>query len=639
MLQSFFIKNILLIDELSFSLQPGFSVVTGESGSGKSAMLKALALLFGERFQNSWIRPGQNVAEVTAYFALPLSSDPRFSKLESILTSTFLSKKISNKETFEENLNLPNLLILTRHIQASGRSKFHLNNVSCSSAIAKELCSLFINVQVQHSQQQLLNPASFSLWLDQFAEILPLRKDVEHLQRVYSQLQNQIQTFEKQLHAAHNEQDFIQYQINELENLPLQDLQRLEAKHQKLSHAKDWEQQRQLALNILSNPEIDIVTCIHRSLQTLTHFPESIDSIKNVKVSLNNSAIELEEAIRALRQSGQDFEAYEEELAQIETTMELALKIARKHRVNMDQLAELHQSFCDKIQGFKNIEDFLEQARQQFNELSLKLNAQEQLLFSERLFAAEKFDLAVRDELDQLGLTHVRFKTQVIASFWESDLSEINNFGSIKNSDVRFEFSANPGFDLQPLDKAASGGELSRLLLIFSLLCESAGADTLIFDEIDAGLSGQAAERLSQLLARLGKNRRVIAITHSPQVAASANHHWCVEKMLFEYFTDVKKPSLRLVAEDGIKINSNKKSSKRLVTLTTDINDSSQNTLSISKSVWTKVEDEERALELIRMMGAPSTPETINFAKTLFKDNSKINPTTYVNAISADEFS
>lgn len=509
MLQSLSIHNVVLIDKLNLNFGKGLSVFTGETGAGKSILLDALSLALGGRADTGLIRHGQDSLSVIAEFSID-EKHPAYQLLK------------------ENELDADTTLILRRTISKDGKSKAFINDIPVSVNLMRQIGDTLVEIHGQFASHSLLNPATHLGVLDKYGK---LEKSVADCHKAYTNWKEAEKNVQKALailEKAKSDEEFLTHAVKELQafNPKVGEETELSERRTALMNAEKITESLNAAYQILSssagsNLQSQITTAI-RELEKANRFmPNKFESILS---DLDNISEGLATASDELENIASSFEDPAQELEQIDERFFSLKDLARKYHVECDELPATLSDFKEKLSLIDKGEDELIALRSTAENARLDFIQKATLLSQKRHEAAKKLDNAVAKELPALKLEKARFVTQI------EDLSE-NDFSSDGMNGVTFCISANAGMPPAPLNKVASGGELARFML--ALKVNLAGLEdipTLIFDEVDSGIGGATASAVGERLARLAKERQVLVVTHSPQVAAFGSAHMQVSK-------------------------------------------------------------------------------------------------------------
>jgi DNA repair protein RecN (Recombination protein N) len=508
MLAALSIRDVVLIDKLDLSFSEGLTIFTGETGAGKSIILDSLSLSLGARGDGGLVRSGAQSASVTACF--DISADHPAGGL-------------LREHEFDED----GVLILRRVQFADGRTKAFINDRPVSAALLRQLGQALVEIHGQHDDRALLDPASHRDLLDQFGGLLPAVSEVSQLWNRWREAEGNAASLDEGLKAAERERDYLTQACGELNALAPQpgEEEILAAKRQTILASEKVRADLEAAADALSGPGFPAgkISGILRRLERQPNLPEGV---KPVLAALERLMIEVEEA-RALveaqlRAGGEDnAEAIEERLFKLRAA-------ARKHRVPVSELPEVHRRFSDALSALEFGEEQLDAARREASAAAEAYARAADALSAKRRAAAAALDRAVQKELKPLRLEKARFFTHTeTLTEGKSGLAG----GPSGREAIMFHVQTNPGAKPGPLMKVASGGELARFLLALKVvLAAKHTAPVLVFDEIDTGVGGATATAIGERLMRLGTRAQVLAVTHSPQVAAHAGAHYRLYK-------------------------------------------------------------------------------------------------------------
>lgn len=521
MLSHLHIKNFTIIDELAIDLTDGMTVVTGETGAGKSIMIDALSLALGQRATAQAIRHGCDRCEISASFSID--------KLPA--AKQWLS---------DHDVASDDECLLRRVINKEGPSRSYINGNLCTLQQTSELGQLLVNIHGQHDSQLLLQAEHHRLLLDNFAKHPKLLSDVADL---YQQWQDAKLQLKKLLSLEDNQarRELLSYQVQELEQLALQDneLADLEKEHQQLANAQQLIGDCHQVLDQLSSDETSgILNQLHSSLSLLQKFSALDERLKNSSELLNQASINCQEADSELQQFLDQFNTDPERLTWIDQRLAMIYDLARKHKVKASELAPLIKTLSDEYQQLQDSESTIETLQSTIKDLFSRYQLAADKLSKSRSKSATKLAKQVTQYMHQLGMPGGNFTIELS----ELDKQQAHRFGQEK---IEFLVSTNPGQALHRLQKVASGGELSRISLAIQVITtHQEFVPTLLFDEVDVGIGGGTAEIVGQLLRQLGETAQVLCVTHLAQVAALGHHHFKVEKFADKKQTFTKVETL-----------------------------------------------------------------------------------------------
>lgn len=503
------VNNYAIVDHLELELASGMSVITGETGAGKSIMLDALALTLGDRADSGAVRPGASKADLLATFDISDIPEAR----------AWLEERDLAGEDQQ--------VILRRVVTAEGRSRGYINGSPCPQQHLKTLGEMLIDIHSQHEHQSLLKTDTHRRLLDNYAGASELARQVHLAAQRCRQTEQTLLKASQQSDEQNSRLQLLTYQLEELDNLSLQDgeLEQLENEQQQLANAEQILHSCQQVINLCSeNDSGSVLQALTASLQRLGSLQASNRNLDEANNLLASAQIQVEEAVGELTRYLDHFEADPERQQQIEERLGTIYDLARKHRINPDELPALQQQLIDELESIQQnnadsgqLAEELEAFRVHYQQLAGKLT-------TTRKKAADRLADAVTREIQQLGMPGGKVVVQLVAN--KSDDYSPHGLESIE-----FLVSANPGQPAKPLAKVASGGELSRISLgIQVITAQTSRVPTLVFDEVDVGIGGPTAEIVGQLLRQLGARGQVLTVTHLPQVAAQGHQHLFVRK-------------------------------------------------------------------------------------------------------------
>lgn len=505
MLKNLHIQNYALIDQLDIEFHQGLNIITGETGAGKSILLGALSLVLGQRADSSVLKDSRHSCIVEALFNI--------------------SGYYLNDFFTENDIDYYDNTIIRRQINESGKSRAFINETPVNLNVLKDLGTLLIDIHSQH-ENLLLGNGQFQLnVLDSFAS---LNDELSKYQEQFKLYQNAKLELEKLVLEAANSRkdlDYFQFQLNELNQtkLKLGELAELEALQQQLAHANEIKQSLQAVSEVLSSDSISAINMLKDAGASLkrieTFFPGATDLEKRIEAC----RIELKDISGEIAVRFDSVDADPTQLEQVTARLDFLFSLLQKHRLStVDELISLRNDLEAKVDFICNIDFNLEKKQKTLEEMEKHLSLLAQSLSKKRKAAIPIIEGNIIDLLVQLGIKHAAFKV---------DIQKTENYQSFGIDKITFLFSANKLIQLQELSKVASGGELSRLMLsLKSLMVKSSGLPTIIFDEIDTGVSGEIADRVGNIIYTMAGGMQVINITHLPQIASKGKTHFLVYK-------------------------------------------------------------------------------------------------------------
>lgn len=572
MLRELRIKNLAIIDDVTVEFEKGFNVLTGETGAGKSIIIGALCLALGERASSELIRSGEKEAVIEAFFDVP-------PKLLNQSTRQLLQ---------DIGIDIEEGIIMKRVLSAQSKSRAYMNDSMVSIQTLSEIRRGIIDVHGQYEHQSLLLPDSQLDLLDIFAGLLPERREVTALYESYTALKQQIEELLEKEKEREQRLDVLGFQINEIESADLKigEEEELTEEAKILGSAHRLTELASHAHDSLYSSETACITNLSGILGALKEIsnidPRGNDAVKNVEDALPL----LEEAGYFLRDYKDSLNFDSRRLEEIQERLELIKGFKRKYGNNIQEILDYREKAVRELDGLQHSEERLSTLKNELQDIKKTLSEKSQLLSKKRKTVSKKIEQQVVTELSELSMPHTKFSIQITQETGDdtADLPTLRvvdrQAGGFKvNSkgidSVEYLISPNIGEELKPLSKIASGGELSRVMLALKgILAKGDRIPVLVFDEIDAGIGGRAAETVGQKLKGLSSRHQVICITHLPQIASYANTHLKIEK---------KVKGKRTIVEIR------------------------------------KMEEDERTVEIARMLSGNSSAVSIKHAKEMLK--------------------
>ncbi len=515
MLQSLNIRNVVLIDKLDIEFQEGLSVLTGETGAGKSILLDSLGLVLGNRAEISLIRQGEDKLSVTASFDLPAADSPLYELLR------------------ENDLELDGELIVKRSLSRDGKGKIFINDQAISAKLLKEIGRYLVEIHGQFDNQGLLNPANHRAVLDAFGAY-PLRNEaVKKAYQAYQQLKKQRAEAEKRLYQAKEDEENLRHWIEELQKTaPRQgEEEELTQRRAELMNAEKILENLSYAYGVLTQGS-DVTDAIRKAQSAVDKAAAHVEGkYDGIITALDQALIEVSDALSEIENASENISLDANEVNATEERLFALKALARKHQCGVDDLEQVLADFKERLAAIEYGEEGLDRLRHQEQEARLSYVREAQTLSKARKEAAARLDRLIMAELPPLKMEKAKFVTMVEAleeSAWNENGCD----------NVYFTVATNPNSPQGPINKIASGGELSRFMLALKVnLAQSSNVEAMIFDEVDAGVGGATAQAVGERLARLAKDVQVLVVTHSPQVAARGNNHFKVEKSTVDNVT------------------------------------------------------------------------------------------------------
>lgn len=508
MLTQIQVKDFALIDTLTLELEPGLTVLTGETGAGKSIIIDALELALGERADAQAIRHGAERCEINVSFAL--------------------SQLPQAKQWLQDHeLSSDDECIIRRVISQDGRSRNMINGTPCTLQMLRELGSLLISIHGQHQHQALLKRDQQRQLLDDFAGHDILCKKIHALYQQWHQTQQTLLELEQSQKDRAARTELLQFHLQELESLNLRaaEIPELEQEQKKLANAEQLMGRGQQALELLrDNENNNLLRLLHNSKQLLQPISDLDAKIATANEALDTAAIHLNEAAEQLQDFLDQLDIDEKHAQWVENRLDTIYQLARKHQVNAADLPALTARFAAELAQLSQLDEKITATQKQLQTVNEAYQQQAQQLRHSRQQAANKLAKLVTEKMQQLGFSGGHFAIELIPLAE----NEITPHGTER---IEFLVSANPGQPLQALAKVASGGELSRIGLAIQVIsAQKINTPTLIFDEVDVGIGGTTAAVVGKLLRALGHTAQVLCVTHLAQVASQGMQHFCVQK-------------------------------------------------------------------------------------------------------------
>lgn len=508
MLLQLTISNFAIVSFLELDLRPGMTSITGETGAGKSIAIDALALALGERAEADSVRPGADKADISARF--------RIDKLPRV--KAWLC---------EQELDEQDECILRRTLSREGRSRGYINGTPVPLSQLKALGALLINIHGQHAHQELQKPDYQRSLLDAYAGHHQLLQQVSHSYQQWRQLSNERKRLQSEQVQWQAQRQLLEYQVAELDELALaaDEFPGLEAEHKRLANGAELLNDCQFTLSVLAEgEESNALQLLRQGLKTLAELTRMDERLAPVQEMIESSLIQLEEGHSELSRYLDRLELDPERLYEVEARLSKVMELARKHHVPPAELADYHQQIKTQLAEMAHNDTRLESLDDEVEQAGLHFLQAAERLSQSRQRHAESLNKQISHSLRQLSMEHGRFEIRIIGD-------EDAGFSPLGIDKVEFLVSTNPGQPMSPLARVASGGELSRISLAIQVItAQKVETPTLIFDEVDVGVSGPTAAVVGKLLRQLGDSTQVLVITHLPQVAGNGHQHFFVSK-------------------------------------------------------------------------------------------------------------
>ena len=506
MLKQLYIKNFTLIDTLDMEFRSGFSVITGETGAGKSIILGAIGLLLGQRADSKSVKMGTDKCVIEAHFDLSRYGMERFFDENEI--------EFDAEDT-----------IIRRELTSAGKSRAFINDTPVALSMLKELGEQLVDVHSQH-QNLLLNKQDFQLnVVDIIADDAKELTDYQQTYVRYQELKKEEQRLREDIEQGRQQVDFMQFQYDELTNARLSDgeQEELEQRSETMSHSEDIKTALYEAESALSGDEGGVVSNLKKAVSALQGIEHVYPDVAELAERVNSCYIELKDAAAEVSGKMDDVDFDPAELDMVNTRLDRIYELQKKYKVErVDQLLAIQEELGRKLSNIENSDEALAEIERQVSETLKDAQRKAELLTEKRRVAAGAIEKQMRERLVPLGMPNVRFEIAV----------EQEPLGRCGQDKVSFLFSANTSTPLQPVSQVASGGEIARVMLSLKAMISGAvKLPTIIFDEIDTGVSGKIAEQMARMMSEMGHcDRQVISITHLPQIAALGSTHYKVYK-------------------------------------------------------------------------------------------------------------
>ena len=512
------IENFAIVEHLKLEFEQGLTIISGETGAGKSILIDALSLVLGERADTSIVRYGCKTAQVNAIFSLPPIADAWLK---------------------QQDLNYGDECFVRRVINQNGRSRAYINDRPVSVQTLRQLGEYLIDIHGQHAHQSLLKQDIQRQLVDDMAINSSILEEVGQAYQLWFSLKTELSALGGEDREA--KIAFLRYQLEELEVFDLTALDSLEKDHRRLANAQKLLESSEMALALLDNDETgSTLSCLNQANHILEDVQEHDSKIANITSLLENAIIETQEAIGELRHYLHSMDIDASRLQELQQQIATLQNIARKHRVRVADLPEYFEKLTHQLNELENFEENASRLKVALVEALDKYQILAQKLHQERVQTAEKLAEKITAEMQQLGLAGGKLVINVT--------SDEDAAPSATGTDIiEFLVSTNLGHSPKPLQKVASGGEISRISLSIQVVtAQRSGVPILVFDEVDVGIGGSVAEIVGKLLKNLGEQRQVLCITHLPQVACQGHNHLQVRKSF-----DLEKTHIKITTLDN----------------------------------------------------------------------------------------
>ena len=500
MLQSLAIKNFALIEDMKVPFSKGFTIITGETGSGKSILLDALALVLGRRADLSALRNKEEKCVVEAEFAI-----------ENYALADFFH---------QEELDYEPLTIIRREILPSGKSRAFVNDSPVTLDVLSRLSKALIDIHSQHDTQQLSEEDFQFFLIDALAENTPLLQEYQAALKVYKQQSKKLQELKDFQENTQKEHDYNTFVLGELQEIDLEEgmQEELEAFYTQASNSETIRDNLTEAANLLAEEEQGIMTQVRELSSLFATLSSYSPQYNELYERIDTVFIELDDLSREVYDLAENVEFDPKKLARVQKKLQKIYDLQKKHKVaTVAELIAIEEALEAKVAQMENIEGDIEIAQKEADQALQTLSALAQKLHKAREKVIPTLTKSLQTSLKDLGMPNAQFQIS---------LSPTDHYQAKGNDTLSFLFSANKGGNFGLLKKTASGGELSRIMLtIKSLLATKIALPTIIFDEIDTGVSGEIAHKMGEIMKQMSQSRQVFAISHLPQVASKGDAH------------------------------------------------------------------------------------------------------------------
>ncbi|MEZ4943762.1 MAG: DNA repair protein RecN [Saprospiraceae bacterium] len=507
MLKRLHIRNYALIDRMEIDFSERLTIITGETGAGKSILLGALGLVMGERADTKIFYNDQEKCVVEAWFDVA---------------------KYELRDFFAENeLDYDDEVVIRRELSPAGKSRSFVNDTPANNQVLKRLTEALVDLHQQFDVLDIHN-VNFQLrMIDALADNGPLLQNYQRDFRQYQADRRQLTDLTERSANVAKEMDFLRFQYNELEQATLQDGEQedLEAELNRLTNAEDIKRAYGMAYTLLNDGEHDLVSQMQELSRSLAQTRNVSTDLNTLSERLDTLLIELQDIAKECARISEHTEYSPERIEEIQERLNVLYKLEKKHNVStVSDLLEIQSGLEEQLAGFSDLSGQISRLERKIAEQEQKLRGQARMLSERRKIVPKPFEEKVHTMLAQLSMPHARLQV---------DIQETESLTATGCDDVQFLFASNVGSRFLPIKDVASGGELSRLTLCTkSLVADAIPLPTLIFDEIDTGISGDVSLKMGLILEELSQRHQVVSITHTPQIAARADKHYFAYKQV-----------------------------------------------------------------------------------------------------------
>ncbi|MDU7058200.1 MAG: DNA repair protein RecN [Ligilactobacillus salivarius] len=521
MLQELSIKDFAIIDEIQISFQPKMTVLTGETGAGKSIIIDALGLLAGGRGSTEFIRKGEKKAVIQGLFTLPREAN----------TYNILEEYGIDSEDGQ--------IILQRDLYRGGRNICRINGMMVNLATLRKVGETLIDIHGQNEHQELMKPENHIDLLDEYdKKISQLRNQYQVVYQNYRKLKLSMEKKEADEKAWVQRLDMLNFQVKEIEEagLKINEEDELVEEKNKLDNFQAIHDALELSYQILSGEKIDVVGNLGNAMNELSDVSDLSENLQEINTKISDAFYSLEDAARDISDELDSMEWNGERLNEIEERLELIHQLKRKYGDTIEDILHYHSRIEKELREMENAEQNSEKQERQLSEALEKVKELAIKLSKQRKKSAKKLEKMIHEQLSALYMDKAVFEVKCLNN------SKLYSKGIDK---VEFYIQTNPGEEMGPLAKIASGGELSRIMLALkTIFSQKMGVTSIIFDEVDTGVSGRVAQAIAEKISQISNNSQVLCITHLPQVAAIADNHYYISKSVNDGRTETSLKEL-----------------------------------------------------------------------------------------------
>ena len=521
MLQELSIKDFAIIDEIQISFQPKMTVLTGETGAGKSIIIDALGLLAGGRGSTEFIRKGEKKAVIQGLFTLPREAN----------TYNILEEYGIDSEDGQ--------IILQRDLYRGGRNICRINGMMVNLATLRKIGETLIDIHGQNEHQELMKPENHIDLLDEYdKKTSQLRNQYQVVYQNYRKLKLSMEKKEADEKAWAQRLDMLNFQVKEIEEagLKINEEDELVEEKNKLDNFQAIHDALELSYQILSGEKIDVVGNLGNAMNELSDVSDLSENLQEINTKISDAFYSLEDAARDISDELDSMEWNGERLNEIEERLELIHQLKRKYGDTIEDILHYHSRIEKELREMENAEQNSEKQERQLSEALEKVKELAIKLSKQRKKSAKKLEKMIHEQLSALYMDKAVFEVKFLNN------SKLYSKGIDK---VEFYIQTNPGEEMGPLAKIASGGELSRIMLALkTIFSQKMGVTSIIFDEVDTGVSGRVAQAIAEKISQISNNSQVLCITHLPQVAAIADNHYYISKSVNDGRTETSLEEL-----------------------------------------------------------------------------------------------